>query len=606
MTDTQQIKDKLDIVDFISEYIQLKPAGINHKGLCPFHGEKTPSFMASRERQSWHCFGCNKGGDIFTFLEEIEGMEFVEALRFLADRAGIQLEFRASEVNSSQKNRIKDINTQAARFFYNFLTKMDASRPALKYLEDRGLKQDTIEEWQIGFVPDQWDLLTKYLLKKGYSIDDLVASGLTIKRDNANPATQQGFYDRFRGRIMFPIWDVHDMVVGFTGRILVETEKSGGKYVNTPQTIVYDKSRVVFGLNKAKKEIKAKDLIVMVEGQMDVIACHQAGMKNVVATSGTALTEQQIKLLKRYSNNINMAYDADVAGQAAAKRGIDIALREGLDVKVIQIPDGKGKDPDDCIKNNPAVWFDCVKNAQGIMDWYFSGALKNKDLSDPKQKQAVADQLLPEISLIPRAVEQDHWLRELSSRLNVEVSVLREDLKRVDELNKKKGDKRYEIGDNKTKLNQKSKIKNPPTRLDLLAERLLMLILKFPKQNILNSKFNILHSTLSTSVFFPLYEAIKREYNKNNSIDIETLRALFQTSEVENKVDLLLMKGDLEYSSFSEKEIETEFEQLLAQIEAEWLKNKRKKIQNEIEQAEKIGDKEKIDQLLKEFQDINK
>ena len=214
--EVQLIKDKIDVADLIAEYVQLKPAGINKKGLCPFHHEKSPSFMVNSERQGWHCFGCGKGGDIFTFVQEMEGMEFKEALKHLANRAGVQLTSYRSDVDSSQKNRLKDINIEVARFFHNFLLKMPTAKSAMDYLISRGLKNETIEEWQVGFVPEQWELLTQYLLKKGFSIDDLVASGLTIKRDGADATSGRGFYDRFRGRIMFPIWNVHGEVVGFT------------------------------------------------------------------------------------------------------------------------------------------------------------------------------------------------------------------------------------------------------------------------------------------------------------------------------------------------------------------------------------------------------
>ena len=380
MSDVDLIKDKVDVGDLVGEYVQLKPAGVNLKGLCPFHGEKTPSFMVNRERQNWHCFGCNKGGDIFSFIQEIEGMDFVEALKLLAARVGVELRLRASEKNSSEKARIKEINSVASNFFHNVLTKMEASASAREYLEKRGLKERTIIEWQIGFIPDQWDLLTKYLLKKGYSIDDLVTSGLTIKRDGADSQSGRGFYDRFRGRIMFPIWDVHDNVVGFTGRVFVETEKSGGKYVNTPQTLVYDKSRIIFGLNKAKQSIRKKDYIVMAEGQMDVISAHQEGMENVVASSGTALTENHIALLKRYSTNLRVAFDGDSAGQQATKRGIDMARAQGFHVRIITIPEGKGKDPDDCIRENPDIWVECVENAKDIMEWYVDKAFATPSL----------------------------------------------------------------------------------------------------------------------------------------------------------------------------------------------------------------------------------
>ncbi|OGH90791.1 MAG: DNA primase [Candidatus Magasanikbacteria bacterium RIFOXYC2_FULL_39_8] len=595
--DVQLIKDKLDVVDLIGEYVQLKPAGINHKGLCPFHHEKTPSFMASRERQSWHCFGCGKGGDIFTFVEEMEGMEFREALKYLADKAGIQLTNNfQNEVQSSQKNRIKEINRAAALFFHNFLLRMDASKIAREYLHTRKLTDETIIEWQIGFIPDQWDLLTQYLLKKGFAIDDLVVSGLTIKKDNANIQCMKGFYDRFRGRIMFPIWDIHDNVVGFTGRVLVETEHSGGKYVNTPQTPVYDKSRVVFGLNKAKKEIKHKDLIVMVEGQMDVIACHQTGMSNVIATSGTAMTEEQVRLLKRYSQNMNMAFDADAAGIAAAKRGIDIAIEEGMNMRVIQIPDGAGKDPDECIKQNKQTWFDAVAHAEDVMQWYFNRAFAGKDIHNPKQKQVIATELLREIGRIPYAVERDHWLQELGVRLGVDVAVLRDDMARV----------KSEEKNNKPR-NQETKKPTPiqsveKTRLDLLIERLLILMLRFP-DIIRNSKFEIRNSVLSTGPYASLYETVQRQYTSGGII-IDQLHDEFDHPGQENIIDILLMAGEKDFATLTSGEVEKEFSNLCVLIKDEWQKQEQKRLQQEIIQAEKAHDTEKINILMEEFKKL--
>ncbi len=593
--DVQQIKDKIDVVDLLSEYIQLKAAGSSHKGLCPFHNEKTPSFMVNRERQNWHCFGCNKGGDIFTFVQEIEGMDFREALKYLAEKAGIQLTntFK-DEAQSSQKNRIKDINRDAAYFYHNFFTKMPASKDAMAYIKDRGLTDETIQNWQIGFVPDQWDLLTKYLLKKGHSIDDLVASGLTIKRDNADTKSLRGFYDRFRGRIMFPIWDVHDNVVGFTGRVLVETDKSGGKYVNTPQTPVYDKSRVVFGLNKAKRDIKTQDRIVMCEGQMDVIACHQAGMTNVVASSGTALTEDQVKLLMRYSKNMNMAFDADEAGEKAAKRGIDIAIAQGMNVKVIQIPDGVGKDPDEVIKNNKQVWFDAVNNAQEVMKWYFARAFRGKDLSDPKDKQAIASALLPEIKRIPFAVERDHWIQDLGARLKVDTAVLREDMKSVKEEAKIKRE------DTRTQEDAPVKVQKL-TRFDVLLEQWFALVLKFVSDL---SAVEFPLDSLSTGVYSGLYEALKKEYNENTQLNLDKIREYFATYSTEQDFNRLLMTGEKDFANFKPEQVQDELIKLNKRIKDEWLKAERKRLQAEIAFAEKNGDDEKMMILLKEFQQL--
>ncbi len=586
----QQIKDKIDVADLIGEYIQLKPAGANKKGLCPFHNEKTPSFMVSSERQNWHCFGCGKGGDIFSFIQEMEGMEFVEALRYLANRAGIELSNRRSEVDNNQKNRIKQINKEAARFFYNFLIKMSSAKDALKYLEERGIKLETIDEWQIGFIPEQWDLLTQYLLKKGFAVDDLVASGLTIRKEGVESGGVRGFYDRFRGRIMFPIRDVHGEVVGFTGRILVEKENSGGKYVNTPQTIVYDKSRVIFGLEKAKQEIKTKDLAVIVEGQMDAIACHQAGMKNVVASSGTALTEEQIKLLQRYSKNINMAFDVDDAGQNAAKRGIDLAIEAGMRVRVIRIPEGKGKDPDECLKKNPDIWFEAVNNAQDVMDWYFSKVFSKKDITNYQEKQQAVDEILLEIARIPYAVEKDHWLRKLSEIVRVDVVILRDDLKRV--ATKKNVNK---LNSAEKKLESEKIIKKDP--LALLLERLLVLILKYPflREKLLKSG---LEKIIEESIFNSLYELIKKEYT------LEEIKNQVKAEDKKN-LDILLLQSEWEFSNFLEEDAKKELENIIVLIKTRWKRKKNEELKIKIAQAAKNNDREKENALIAEWTQIN-
>ena len=594
MSDTEKIKENIDIIDFIGEYVRLKPSGSNHKGLCPFHNEKSPSFMVNRERQSFKCFGCNKGGDIFTFFQEIEGVEFVDALKTLADKAGVTLTRQANDVNKNQKNRIKDINAAAALFFHNVLMQMDVAKEARAYVKERGVEDATIEEWQIGFIPEQWDLLTRYLLKKGYGIDDLVASGMTIKRDNANPETGKGFYDRFRGRVMFPIKDVHGTVVGFTGRVLVEGEHTGGKYVNTPQTIVYDKSRVVFGLDKAKQEIRKKGYIVMVEGQMDVIACHQAGMKNVVATSGTALTEEQIKILKRYSENFYMAFDGDDAGKVAAKRGIDLALQQGMHIRVILIPEGKGKDPDECIKKNKEVWFESVEKAKEVMGWYFEIHFSGKDLENPREKQNIVDILLPEISRIPFAVERDHWMRQLAGRIGVDQSILREDLQRIQGQEKKiKTREKEEIKEEKEQITKKK------SRLDLLIEQVLGLLYRFPDMA-KDEKLAILDKPLSTSVYGALYENVKIQYSKGKLPNGDEL----QTANLKEQIDNLLMQSEWEFSSIEKDKAKERVESSAKEIYEEWKKQQRKQLEHAISKAEASGDKEKIRALLELFQAI--
>ncbi|HOX60815.1 MAG TPA: DNA primase [Candidatus Magasanikbacteria bacterium] len=603
MADTKLIKEKVDIVDLISEYVALKPAGVNHKGLCPFHREKSPSFMVSRERQSWHCFGCSKGGDIFSFVQEIEGMEFSEALKYLANRAGVPLDNYRSEIGSNLRNRIKEINENAANFFHNFLLKMPAAASARDYLSGRKVKPETITEWLIGYVPDQWDLLTNWLTKKGFAIDDLVASGLTIKKADAVSGSMRGYYDRFRGRVMFPIWDTHGSVVGFTGRVLVETENSGGKYVNTPVTPVYDKSSVIFGLNRAKSEIKTKDLIVVVEGQMDTIACHEAGMKNVVASSGTAMTETQVKLLKRYSQNLALAFDMDAAGIEAAERGILIALREGMNVRVIRIPDGAGKDPDECLKKNPEIWFQAVKNAEDVMAWFLEKATKGRDLKLPKEKQMASDIFLPKIALVPYAVERDYWLQKLAETINVGMDVLREDLPRF-----RKNPQGVVVGRKQvvSSVPEKTATASAPiemTRSEEMLEMLFALLLRFPK--VLQDYWGKLENiapVLSTSHYANLYFEAKKLYNKGNILDLEELhKALEIVENGSEMMSLLGMKGDLLFQDFDDRSAMQEAEALFNQIHADWLGARRKQIQLEMISAEKAGDKDVVARLMNEF-----
>lgn len=603
MSDTQLIKDKLDVVTVVGEYVALKPAGINHKGLCPFHREKSPSFMVNRERQSWHCFGCAKGGDIFSFIQEIEGLEFREALQFLAQRAGVTLTERtASSTDTSQKSRLKEVVTEAARFYHKVLVELPIAQSARDYLAQRGLTPVTIEAWQIGFVPDQWELLTQYLLKKGFGIDDLVAAGLTIQRDGAQ-AGGRGFYDRFRGRIMFPIWDVHDTVVGFTGRVLVETENSGGKYVNTPQSMLYDKSRIVFGLNKAKTKIREEGFAVMVEGQMDVIACHQAGMANVVATSGTALTEFQVGLLKRYAQTLLIAFDGDAAGQQAAERGIDLARAAGLAVKVIRLSPEAGKDPDEALKKNPQAWWDAVKQASDIMEWYFQRGLE-ANLSDPRSRQAAINYVLQKIVVIPYAVERDHWLRELAGRTGEDVSVLRENIKELKTANAAPAKAKVAV------------VETEPTKSAVLSrtaqlvERWFVLALRFP--GLFGAYWQkpdpaLQAAALSTPHLAPLYEGAQSQYTATTSVSIASLReALYdQTVGVENLVDVLLMRGELDFFGLQEADARNELANIQHALHADWLKIRRSELVTALTAAERANDSATIQRLLGELQNLH-
>ncbi|MEK9158840.1 MAG: DNA primase, partial [Patescibacteria group bacterium] len=397
----EEIKSKIDLADLVGEYVQLKKAGVNYKAPCPFHHEKTPSFLVSKEKQIWHCFGCGEGGDIFGFIMRIEGLDFPEALKLLAERAGVKLQEFHSEISASARNRILDILKMAAKFYHKILLDSSQAEEARQYLNKRQVAAEMLEEFQIGYIPDEWDILTNFLLKKGFGINDLVAAGLTIKKEGG------GYYDRFRGRIMFPIADVHGNVVGFTGRLLNENKvEAGGKYVNTPQTIVFDKSRLLYALDRAKQVARKQNKLIIVEGQMDVVSCYQFGQTNTVASSGTALTLDQVKLIKRFTNNIYIAFDMDAAGQHAADRGIDLALSEGMNIKIIVVPKDFAKDPDECLKKDPAVWFKSVEEARSIMDYFFDKTFAGRDLKNPEKRGEAAKILLEQISRLGDTVEQ--------------------------------------------------------------------------------------------------------------------------------------------------------------------------------------------------------
>ncbi len=409
------IKARLDVVELVGEYVQLKPAGAgSFKGVCPFHQERTPSFHVSRTRQSWHCFGCDTGGDSFTFIEKIEGMEFREALTFLAQKAGVTLpEAPVFEKTTSKKKRLFEVNEMAAKFFRSVLLNASSAQEARAYVVRRQIDDLSADLFLIGYAPDTWSSLTEALGKRGVLADELVAAGLAMKRDQGD-----GVYDRFRGRLLFPIADVHGNIVGFTGRILT-SDPNQPKYMNTPETSVYKKSMLLYGLDKAKAEIRKTTLAVIVEGNMDVVSSHQAGITNVVAASGTALTLEQLTLLKRFTTNLAIAFDQDAAGGAATLRGLDLARQQDFSIKIITLPPDAGKDPDEACKKDPALWKQAIASATSIMDWVYARAFARHPEGSPESKRAIADEVLPELARIMHPVERDAWTKRLAQDLGV-------------------------------------------------------------------------------------------------------------------------------------------------------------------------------------------
>lgn len=419
MDQASQVREKIDIASFISEYIPLKKAGRNFKANCPFHNEKTPSFVVSPERQIWHCFGCQKGGDCFTFLMDYEHLEFIEALRILAKRTGVELKETFDNKTYSIKEKIFNLNKVSAKFYNYILVKHPAGKIALNYLtKERLMSLPLIETYQLGFSPTGGVALSNYLLssKKGFKKQDLYEAGLTFERVGR-------VFDFFRNRIMFPLTDHRDNIVGFSGRILSD-KQDGPKYINTKETLVYHKGDLFFGLSAAKEEIKKQEQAILVEGEFDVISCFKEGIKNVVAVKGTALTENQVALLSRFTKKVSLCLDQDNAGFEAIKRSLSVLEKKGLMTTVI-IPNGK--DPDEAIKKDPYAFKKSIKAEIPVYDFLITKALTEEDKKNALGKKKITDNLLPFFAEISNEVVKEHYLRKLSQEIDTSYeSLIRE------------------------------------------------------------------------------------------------------------------------------------------------------------------------------------
>ncbi len=403
-----EVRSRLNIEDVIGEYVQLKRTGRNFKGLSPWTNEKTASFVVSPEKQIWHDFSSGKGGDVFSFVMEVEGLDFKGALEQLARKAGVDLEqFRkpgqsSSGASANLKKRALEALELAAKFYQKQLT---VNKSALEYLiNKRKLEKQTILTWQLGYSPNKGDALAEFLTKKGFTTDEMKRAGLVVPWSG-------GFRDMFRGRIMIPLCDASGQVVGFTARLLAD-EPNAPKYINTPQTIVYDKSRQVFGLHLAKEAIRKSTVVVVVEGNMDVIASWQAGIKNVVASAGTAMTEQHLRILKRFTSDIRLSFDADRAGLAATERIIPLAQKIELNLKIITINDAK--DPDELIQKDPKAWQKAIDSAVYAPDWLIEQYKSQLDLSTAAGKRAFSDVIIAVLRRLQDQVEQEHYLKKIA------------------------------------------------------------------------------------------------------------------------------------------------------------------------------------------------
>jgi len=404
-----EVKQRIDIVDVVSQYAKLTKAGRTFRALCPFHSEKNPSFFVYPEQQSWHCFGaCNTGGDVFSFVMKKQGIDFSEALKLLAQRAGVTIPSKFERGGESkEKQRLFQINEAAAQYFSSQLNSA-AGKKAKSYVLKRGLSDKTIAEFQLGYSPDQWEALKQHLISKGYTEAELLTAGLEVEAESGKT------HDRFRNKLMFPISDASGRITGFGARVL---DDSLPKYINSPQTPVFDKSSTLYGINLAKDAIRQQNLAVIVEGYMDVIAAHQGGFNNVVASMGTAVTEKQVSILKRLSRNMALALDADAAGDEATLRAVSYENTLDTEVKVIILP--RGKDPDEVIKEGTQAWQKLVEEALPIVDYTFNMVTSGLDLTKARDKSQIVDKLLPIVAEIKDPIRQAHYLQKLAQLLKV-------------------------------------------------------------------------------------------------------------------------------------------------------------------------------------------
>ncbi|MFO7743232.1 MAG: DNA primase [Anaerolineae bacterium] len=434
MSVIDEVKDRLDVVEVVSSYVQLNKSGRNYKALCPFHSEKTPSFVVFPESQRWYCFGaCNEGGDIFNFVMKMEGWDFRTALEELARRAGVEIRppTPAQEEAAEEAERIRDVLATAARYYHHVLLNAPEAEKARRYVDDRGLTDATVEAFQLGYSLPEWDSTRDYLTKQGYSVDDLLQAGLVIERETG------GTYDRFRDRLIIPIRDRRGRAIGFGARTL---DPDGvPKYLNSPKTSVFDKSKTLFGLHMARRAIRDEECVVIAEGYMDVMQAHQAGYKNVVAQMGTALTEAQLRQIQRYTKRILLALDPDAAGVQATLHGVEVARetldkewepvfdprgllgyegRLGAEMRVLELP--AGKDPDDVIREDAEAWSRLVAEALPVVDFYLELLVDDLDLNDTKAKARAVDELLPVLRAVANPVEREDYVQKVARALRVD------------------------------------------------------------------------------------------------------------------------------------------------------------------------------------------
>ncbi len=579
MNDVEQVKERLDVAEVIGGYIPLKQAGRNLKAPCPFHQEKSASFMVSPEKGIWHCFGCNAGGDIITFVMQYEGLEFRDALGLLARKAGIELKERtpaSAEAKQVQK-RSREALEWAVRYFQASLVK---NRSALEYAtKQRHLKKQTVIDFQIGYAPDDWNALGQFLLKKGFSPLELIKAGLVGQKSGSST-----IYDLYRGRLMFTICDAAGAPVGFTGRVLDDDQMP--KYLNTPQTDLYDKSRIIFGLHLAKAAIREHDEVVIVEGNMDVVASHQVGVKQVVAVSGTAFTLDQLKALGRLTKNIKICFDADAAGLRATERAIELSQKLGLTLSMVRLP--QGKDPDDLIQKDVQAWQKAIGDAEYVLDYLFAQAEEVYELSTITGKRQYGERVAASLQRLADPVEQGHYIERLTQKLEISQESVREKIKKA------------ETGTTDLISSQRPAVTiikpASKTARRLLEESVLAINLAFPEVRSSLDDLTLAHFA------DPDHQAILDMLQQLARAPASDVAAGLPSAA--DYVKILALRGEEEFSSFAPAERSFEAFQLAGRLRIVTNKDTKTKLSHKLREAEDKGDADLAKRLLAQYQTL--
>lgn len=571
----EEVRARLNIEDVIGEYVQLKRAGRNFKGLSPFSGEKTPSFYVSPEKNIWHDFSSNKGGDVFSFIMEVEGLDFRGALELLARRVGVDLSIyssKGSQELAKLKRRLLEAHQLAARYYQQSLLKNER---ALEYVfKKRGLSKDIVQTFQIGYAPDSGNALVQFLTKKGFTKKELEQGGLTNRYGG----------DLFRGRMMVPLMDASGQVIGFTGRIIVD-EPNAPKYLNTPETPLYNKSRHVFGLSQAKESIRKSDYSVIVEGNLDVVSSHQAGITQVVATAGTAMTESHLKALVRLSPNAKLAFDGDAAGLAATERAIPIAQAVGIELTIVSLPENV-KDPDELIQQDPKLWQKAIDTSEGVVDWLLDQYTKREDMTAPAGKRRFTTAALAVVRALNDPVEQEHFMQKIATYTSTSLDTVKQKLNTIDAPDEKE----------LRPVHVSSEVQPDPAAHQ---DNLLALLLIDPATRELLA--GLTDDMLATDDRKDILRYVR------NATDIVQATPK-ELQDYDTYVKILLLKADARYGEWSDEDRYFEAARLVRLVATEHKQTKKNELTNALRIAEDTGDdaealrlRQALNELIKEI-----